>query len=191
VTKTQVVSLIFVGLFVVLALNSQIPVTPPTALTVTVDGAAVSGITTLNLTSGNGVLWTCTPAPCSGTNGVLNIAAAVNTAMILSKPTFQSGVCDFVPSSNGTSAYTYTGFGAAGCQALTAYTKGMHLRLVPDVTNAAGACSLNIDSASGLSGNVGPVNIKDKTGKNDPAASLLVPGQEYPIWFDGTVFRLE
>jgi hypothetical protein len=60
----------------------------------------------------------------------------------------------------------------------------MHLRLVPDVSNATGAASLNID-------NVGPVNIKDKTGKNDPAANLLVPGQEYPIWFDGTVFRLE
>jgi hypothetical protein len=110
-----------------------------------------------------------------------------NTATLLTKATAQSGVCDFVASSNGTSGYTYTGFGAAGCQALTAYTKGMHLRLVVDVTNAVGHCSLAIDQI-----NIGtPVAIKDKTGKNDPAASLLVPGQEYPIWFDGTVFRLE
>jgi hypothetical protein len=106
-----------------------------------------------------------------------------NTATLLTKATAQSGVCDAVFSSNKTPAYTYS-FGAAGCQVLTVYTKGMHLRLVPDVTNATGVCSLNID-------NVGPVNIKDKTGKNDPTASSLVPGQEYPIWFDGTVFRLE
>jgi hypothetical protein len=106
-----------------------------------------------------------------------------NTSTLLTKATVQSGVCDVVFSSNKTSAYTYQ-FGPAGCQALTVYTKGMHLRLVPDVSNATGAASLNID-------NVGPVNIKDKTGKNDPAANLLVPGQEYPIWFDGTVFRLE
>jgi hypothetical protein len=105
-----------------------------------------------------------------------------NTATLLTKATAQSGVCDVVFSSNKTSAYTYSF--AAGCQALTVYTKGMHLRLVPDVTNVTGVCSLNID-------NVGPVNIKDKTGKNDPVANLLVPGQEYPIWFDGTVFRLE
>jgi hypothetical protein len=105
-----------------------------------------------------------------------------NTATMLSKSTAQSGVCDFVASSNGTPAYTYS-FGAAGCQVLTVYTKGMHLRLVPDVTNP-GAASLNID-------NVGIRNIKQADGLTDPVAKFLLPGREYPIWFDGTVFRLE
>jgi hypothetical protein len=162
---------------------AQPQVNPPTALIVTVDGAAVTGITTLNLTSGNGILWTCTPAPCAGANGVLNIAAAVNTATVVSKLTLQSGVCDFVVSSNGTSGYTYK-FGPAGCQALTAYTRGMHFRLTVDVTNGAGNCSLNID-------NVGLKSIKQADGLTDPIAGSLLPGREYPIWFDGTVFRLE
>jgi hypothetical protein len=106
-----------------------------------------------------------------------------NTTTMLSKSTFQSGVCDFVISSNGTFAYTYTGFGAAGCQALTVYTKGMHFKLVVDVTNAEGGCSLNVD-------NVGVRNIKLADGSTDPAPSSLQPGWEYDIWFDGTVWRL-
>ena len=108
-----------------------------------------------------------------------------NTATLLTKATAQSGVCDAVFSSNKTFAYTYQ-FGPAGCQALTIYTKGMHLRLVPDVTNAVGHCSLAIDQVSG-----NPVAIKQADGLTDPVASSLIPGREYPIWFDGTVFRLE
>jgi hypothetical protein len=114
-----------------------------------------------------------------------------NTATLLTKSTFQSGVCDFINSTNGTKAYTYTGFGAAGCQSLTTYTRGMHLRLVVDQTNfpdspglATGSCTLNID-------NIGLKNIKQQDGTTDPVANSLMPGREYPIWFDGVVFRLE
>ena len=170
-------------------LSGQPSVSPPGSLTVIVDGSVVSGVSTLNLTSGNGIVWTCVPGPCSGTAGVLNIAAAVSTVTILSKPTFQSGVCDAVFSTNGTRAYTYS-FGPT-CEALTAYTPGMHLRLIPDTTNfpdspgfTTGSATLNID-------NIGLKNIKQSDGATDPVANSLIPGREYPIWFDGVVFRLE
>ena len=155
--------------------------TQSNGIQVFVNGLSVGLATALNFVSGTGIVQVCAQ---SGSQ--ITCTPSSNTATMVTKPVLQSGVCDFVLSSNGTSAYTYA-FGPAGCQTLTAYTKGMHFRLVPDVTNASGTCSLNIDKVSGASGTA----IKQPDGATDPPASSLLPGREYGIWFDGTVFRLD
>lgn len=166
------------GLTVHAASNKINLQTQANGIQVFVNGVSVGLATSFNFVSGTGIVQACSP---SGSQ--VTCTPSANTTTLVTKPVLQSGVCDFVASSNGSSAYTYK-FGIAGCQTLAVYSKGMHLRLVPDVTNASGNCTLNID-------NLGPIAIKQVNGTNDPTAGSLLPGQEYPIWFDGTVFRLE
>lgn len=103
-----------------------------------------------------------------------------NTATLATKSTLQSGACTFVNSTNGTKAYTYA-MGST-CQAITVYTAGMRFWLKTD-TPCAADCSLNID-------NVLLRNIKRSDGKTDPGGQFDFT-QGVPIWYDGTVFRIE
>jgi hypothetical protein len=105
-----------------------------------------------------------------------------NTATLVTKDKLQSNGCQFLTSANGTTNYTYA-MGTA-CQVVTAYTRGMRFWLVTDVPCAAN-CSLSID-------NVVPqgTSIKRSDGKTDPGG-LFDFTQGVPIWFDGTVFRIE
>lgn len=161
-----------------IALIAQPPVNAPTGLTITIDGQVAGTFTSLVFTSGNGVVWSYTP------NGsVLDLSAGQNTATVLTRGMLQTGTCQFIDSSNGTSAYTYS-FGSAGCTALTAYKRGMSFILSVDAANTNGACTLNIDK-------IGIVAIKQNDGgSNDPAPGIIKPGQFYHITYDGKVFRL-
>ena len=169
-------------------------INPPTNLTGIVD-AAVNVITVMVGSTSFPNISTLQfgPNPNPGSSGgiiltgtlvapnTLLVSPDFNTATIASKAVIQSGSCDVIRSVNGTAAYTYD-FGSNGCIALTAYTAYQHFKLIPDVTNSSGNCSLNLN-------NVGLKNIKDKTGESDLPANFFVPGQMYDIWFDGTVFR--
>lgn len=161
-----------------LLFGQGIPVNPPTALTVMVDGAVVGTTTTLNLVSGPGIVWTQLAAPA----GQINVQAAVNTATIVNKNILQSGVCSSFFSSGGQgSAYVVSG--APNCQAVQALNAGAPFLLVPDVTNTTSA-TLKID-------NLGPYTLTLPTGAGNPIlAGTLQPGQGYWMWFDGTVIRL-
>lgn len=147
--------------------------TQSTGITVQLNGTTVGSASSINLQSGIGVVWSCTPGStitCSATFG----------AGILSKPQFTSGVCEFLNSTNGTSAYTAS---LAGCQVLTSYTAGKAFLLRVDVPNSFGSCSLNIDG-------VGLRNIKQRDGVTDLGPNQLIAGQFYWIVYDGIVFRL-
>jgi hypothetical protein len=56
------------------------------------------------------------------------------------------------------------------------------LHFVPDRDNN-GAATLNVDQ-------IGARAIKKPDGVGDPVASDLLAGQMYPLWFDGSAFRL-
>jgi hypothetical protein len=126
-----------------------------------------------------------TPQSCFGISLVSNpdgsVAPAVNTASVLSKDQFESGGCQFLDSTNGTPQYT-AGL-ALGCKALSSYKAGQVFVLRVDATNAAGACSLNID-------NLGLRAIKQRDGVTDPGPGTVAAGQFYWVFYDGQVFRL-
>ena len=82
--------------------------------------------------------------------------------------------------SSSASATTYT---CGLSPALTTYTAGMVLRWLPDVNNAAGAVTLNVDG-------LGAKAIKQQDGLTDLAAADLVGGRLYEVWYDGTNFRI-
>jgi hypothetical protein len=136
----------------------------------------VGNATSLTLEPGLGLGWACTPGPAMVCTAALGVQVATKT-------TIQGGMCDFINSTDLNSQYTYAF--ASSCQSLAAYQDGAHFLLRVQVTNGNGTCTLNID-------NLGEHNIKDATGQNDPPKNFLVPGQFYPIAYDGklNVFRL-
>lgn len=140
-----------------------------------IDGIPAGSFSSVAFTSGNGINWSAAPD-----GKTLNIQAAVNTATQVNKTTLQSGACTFLNSTNGTKAYTAT-LGAA-CQALTAYSLGQRFWLTADAPCSAD-CSISID-------NVGIKNVKLDDGITDPGG-LFNFSQGVPIWYDGTVFRIE
>lgn len=142
---------------------------------VLVNGQPVGFATTFNFVSANGIMQVCTPSGAQ-----VNCTPSYNTAIMVTKGVLQSGACQYLNSTNGTIGYTYQ-LGPS-CQALTVYTKGMRFWLVTD-TPCPGACSLNID-------NVGLKNIKRSDGLTDPGG-IFDFTQGVPVWFDGTVFRIE
>ena len=103
-----------------------------------------------------------------------------NTVTLVTKDKLQSGTCQFLNSTNGTKGYTYA-LGSA-CLALGVYTPGMRFWLKTD-TPCIADCTLNVD-------NIGMRNIKQADGTTDPKG-LFDFTQGVPIWYDGTVFRIE
>jgi hypothetical protein len=140
-------------------------------------GVLVGNATSLTIVAGAGIAPACTPSSSGAMQCTFNLSPIAAT-----KQTIQNGVCDYIVSSNGSTAYTYQ-MGPV-CQTLSGYVKGMHLLLNVDVANVSGSCTLNID-------NNGPINIKDPTGLNDLPANNLAAGESRWIWFDGQVFRVE
>jgi hypothetical protein len=98
---------------------------------------------------------------------------------LLSKSGNQAGQSLLCKPASG-SGTTYT---CAMSPTLTAYQSGMVLYLVPDVTAAGGATTVNVDS-------LGAEPLKLSDGATNPVAADIVAGQQYAIWFDGTNFRL-
>lgn len=66
--------------------------------------------------------------------------------------------------------------------AIASYERGMVLHFLPDI-DVNGPLTLDVDSLGAK-----PVKLAD--GTTDPSVGDLHAGQMYPIWFDGTQFRL-
>ena len=144
------------------------------AITVQNDGTTVGAEATQNFTPGLGMVNVVTDV---GTR--INVQQGVDTAVVLSKATQQTGGTLFCPSTSG-SGTTYT---CALNPTLTSYTAGMVLHWQPDAAAAGGGTTLNVDL-------LGPVSVKEADGVTDPKITDILPGRLYWIWYDGTVFRL-
>lgn len=100
------------------------------------------------------------------------------SATLLAKSTHQSGQALRCSSSVAGSAHTCN-----MSPTLAGYTAGMVVEFTPAVAALSGAGTLNIDG-------LGARAIKKADGLTDPAASEVAVGQQVPLRYDGSVFRL-
>jgi hypothetical protein len=154
--------------------NTWTPESGGGTLAVDNNGTLVGSRSTINLIGGLGVVSTI-----SDTGTQINIQQSVDTSVIPSKATAQSGVM-WLCSSAGGSSSAYT---CALSPTLQAYTTGMVLAWKPNVNGTGGATTLNVDT-------LGAVTVKQADGVTDPTSADIVAGRLYNVWHDGTVFRL-
>lgn len=137
------------------------------------NGTLVGTRSVLNLIGGVGVVNTI-----SDTGTQINVQQSVDTSVIASKASAQSGAVWLCNSAGSSSAYT-----CALSPTLQSYTTGMVLAWKPNVNGTGGATTLNVDT-------LGAVGVKQADGVTDPASADIVAGRLYDVWHDGTVFRL-
>ncbi len=154
--------------------NTWTPESGGGSLAVDNTGTLVGSRNTINLIGGLGVVNTI-----SDTGAQINIQQNVDTSVIASKATAQSGVMWLCSSSGGSSS----AYACALSPTLQAYTAGMVLAWKPNVNGAGGATTLNVDT-------LGAVTVKQADGVTDPTGADIVAGRLYNVWHDGTVFRL-
>jgi hypothetical protein len=143
-------------------------------VTVENGGVVVGTREVQNFVPGAGFVYTMTD-----TGQRINIQQAIDTAVMQTQANAQSGAGLLCVSASG-SASAYT---CAMNPALTAYSPGMVLLWKPDVNASAGAITLNVDT-------LGAKSVKLANGSTDPAAADLEAGNLYPVWYDGSSFRL-
>lgn len=113
------------------------------------------------------------------TGSAIDIHHAVDTAMVMTKPTHQSGstlLCESAATTPNVYECTMT-------PTLTSYQSGMVLYWKPDSGSVGGDLTLNIDALGAK-----PIRLAD--GESIPRAQDILAGQVYPISYDGTQFRL-
>lgn len=137
-------------------------------------GSSVGSRSTADVISGFGIT-----SALLDTGTKIQIQTSVDTATVTSRANLQAGSSVFCSSASASSS-TYT---CGLTPVLTVYTTGMAINWRPDVTNAAGAITLNINT-------LGSRPIKQADGTTDPGAGALVAGRLYRIWFDGTSWRV-
>ena len=137
-------------------------------------GSSVGTATTLNFSAGAGVT-----EAISETGSTVLIEAGADTGVVESLIRAQSGSPLLCGSASG-SATAYT---CSMAPTLTAYTAGMTLDWVPDVTGAGGATTLNVDT-------LGTISLKLADGATNPGPADAMAGRLYSIWYDGAVFRI-
>jgi hypothetical protein len=137
------------------------------------NGTLVGSRNIMNLIGGLGVVNTI-----SDTGTQINVQQSVDTSVIPSKATAQSGAMSLCSSAGSSSVYT-----CGLLPTLQTYTTGMVLAWKPNVNGAGGATTLNVDT-------LGAVTVKQADGVTDPTGADIVAGRLYNIWHDGTVFRL-
>ncbi len=146
----------------------------PGSVTVQNSGTPIGARGTQNFIPGTGLLNVITD-----TGSRVTIQQTVDTAQILSKTTYQTGQSIYCNSvSNSPTTYT-----CAVNPSLTAYAPGMVLNWRPDLNGNGGATTLNVDL-------LGAVPVTRSDGSTSPATGEILAGQLYPVWFDGTVFRM-
>lgn len=109
----------------------------------------------------------------------IDVHHAVDTSMVMTKPVHQSGatlLCE-------AGAATPNVYECAMTPTLVAYQSGMVLNWRPGTGSVGGELTLDIDALGAK-----PIRLAD--GVSIPRAQDIVAGQIYPIWYDGTQFRL-
>jgi len=103
----------------------------------------------------------------------------ISSGLAQTRPNAQAGAALLCESASGTSTAQICSL----TPALTAYTRGMVLNWIPNFTAEGVALTLTIDGLSA-------VPVKLANGTSNPAATDLIAGKLYTIWYDGTNFRL-
>lgn len=137
------------------------------------NGTLIGSRNVVNFIGGVGVVNTI-----SDTGTQINVQQSVDTGVIPSKATAQSGAMFLCSAAGSGNAYT-----CAMSPTLQGYTSGMVLSWKPNVNGAGGATTLNVDT-------LGAVTLKQADGITDPTSADIVAGRLYNVWHDGTVFRL-
>jgi hypothetical protein len=128
----------------------------------------------INFIPGAGVQYVVTD-----TGSRIDVQQSLDTAYLMTKYLAQSGEVHYCASaSDSGTAYT-----CAMQPALTAMTRGMTIHWVPDVTNSAGGITLSVDA-------LGPHPVTLADGLTIPRAGDFRQGHLYPLWYDGSVFRV-
>ncbi len=143
-------------------------------VTVQSEGVTVGARNTQNFAAGPGLVNALTD-----TGARVNIQQNVDTAVVQTRAGAQSGatlLC--APASGSSSAYR-----CSMSPTLTAYTTGMVLYWRPDVTGGGTGVTLDVDT-------LGAASVKLADGTTDPASGDIIGGELYPVWYDGTGFRL-
>jgi hypothetical protein len=136
------------------------------------EGNPIGSRTVQNLIAGFGMT-----NALADTGSKINIEQSVNTALVQTRAMAQAG---------GSLLCGATGSSAQACSmspALPAYTRGMVVHWVPAADSTGDPLTLDIDS-------LGAVPIKAADGLTDPPIRAVSAGRLYPLWFDGTGFRL-
>ena len=141
--------------------------------TVDSNGVTVGSRPITNFLTGAGLITVITD---TGTE--INIQSALDTAVVATLPSEQTGSSLFCGPTNG-SANSYS---CSMTPTATAYTVGMVLHWVPDVNGAGGPTTLNVDS-------LGAKSVKQADGVTDPSATDITAGSMREVWYDGVNFR--
>jgi hypothetical protein len=147
---------------------------PNGSVAVALDGTALANRGLLNIIGGSGILTSLTD---TGTR--IDFQQNLDTAVVLTREVHRSN-SELLCSSAGASATAYT---CSLSFPLTAYVSNMVLYWKPDVNAAGGATTLKIGSLDAK-----PVKLAD--GTTNPEASNINAGSLYPVWYDGTSFRM-
>jgi hypothetical protein len=115
----------------------------------------------------------------SEVDGRTNVEHSINTAVVQSKASAQGGEllrCQASTADGRTYACNLL-------PTLGAYSTGMIIHWIPSADAAGGSTTLNVDG-------LGAAAVKRADGVSDPAASDIVAGRMYPLWYDGLAFRI-
>jgi hypothetical protein len=143
-------------------------------LTVQNGGSIVGTRGNLNFVPGTGLVNVITDL-----GNAINVQQAIDTALVVSKPSLQAGETVMCQSASGSGA-AYT---CSMNPTLTAYTAGMIIAWLPDRNGSSGATTLNIDT-------LGAKRVKEWDGATDPGISDIVTSKPMLLWYDGAVFRM-
>lgn len=143
-------------------------------LTIQADGTVLGSRGILNVQAGEGIVHTV-----ADTGTVMDVETLVDTAVVETRSNLESGADLLCVSTSGSGA-VYTCLLPV---TLGAYTTGMVLRWIPDVTATGGPTTLSVDARGAK-----PVKLFD--GITDPSVADIIAGMQYTLWFDGSSFRL-
>jgi hypothetical protein len=147
----------------------------PGMSSITVKSGAFSAPTSvLNLVAGSGFL-----INVLDTGTETRVQPALDTAVVVTNTRLQSGEALFCSAEAGASDH-YT---CSLDPAPAAYQTGMVLYWRPLSTPIGNAVTLAVGSLASKA-------VKLNDGHSDPAAGDILAGHLYPLWFDGSVFRL-
>jgi hypothetical protein len=144
-------------------------------LTVLSDGNLVGTRTAANFTAGTGILQILADSGAS-----VDILQAADTAVLATKSALQAGQA---LACRSTATSSPSAFSCGMMPVLGAYTQGMVVHWIPDVDPAGGALTLDVDA-------LGPKPVRMADGVSNPAPGDFRAGGLYPLWFDGTQFRV-
>jgi hypothetical protein len=144
--------------------------------TIRSSGMLVGSSPVLDISAGIGGLVTA-----SSSGQEIAVQTAIDTSIIETRSDLQAGTAVFCSSTSTNSPGVV--YSCNLTPTLTAYTSGMLVNWKPDANGKGLPITLEIDLLGAK-----PVLLAD--GTTVPTSSAIVAGNLYPLWYDGTVFRM-